>query len=142
MYQLAPIKYINEAAKFTQLLEGLEGLIGKLILKFPMKWDDWKSFVSIQKNMSILKMLNELLKSSILCLLPMGTSRLRWAPVTLSALREAIAEVPNVSWEDFAEVPNASWEDIGGLENVNRFIIATCVLYCLRVMRLGHRLQT
>ena len=72
----------------------------------------------------------------------MGSSRLRWAPVTLSALRETIAEVPNVSWEDFAEVPHASWEDIGGLENVNRVIIATRVLYYLCVMRLGHRLQT
>jgi hypothetical protein len=29
--------------------------------------------------------------------------------VTLSALRETVAEVPNVSWED-----------IGGLENVNK----------------------
>ena len=30
MYQLAPIKDINEAAKFTQLLEGLEGLIREI----------------------------------------------------------------------------------------------------------------
>jgi hypothetical protein len=29
-YQLAPSEDINEAAKFTQLLEGLEGLIWKL----------------------------------------------------------------------------------------------------------------
>jgi hypothetical protein len=40
---------INEVAKCTQLLGGLEGLIGQLILKFPIKWDDWKSFVSIQR---------------------------------------------------------------------------------------------
>ena len=30
MYQLAPSEYINEAAKFAQLLEGLKGLIWKL----------------------------------------------------------------------------------------------------------------